>query len=59
MERDQGLAYIEIDGHEGTVPVIQGGDGDIAVLGVTSLEILGLAFDPVRGELRPSEYLYL
>jgi hypothetical protein len=31
----------------------------MAVLGVTSLEILGLAFDRVRRELRPSEHLYL
>ena len=59
LEREQGLAYLEIDGYAGTVPVIEGADADVAVLGVTSLEILGLAFDPVRGELRPSEHLYL
>ena len=59
LEREQGLAYIEINGSRGTVPVVQGNEGDIAVLGVTSLEILGLAFDPVRGELIPSEHLYL
>ena len=59
LERAQGLAYLEIDGHAATVPVIEGSDGDIPVLGVTSLEILGLAFDPVKGELRPSEHLYL
>ncbi len=59
LDRRQGLAYVEVNGHRGTVPVIEGGDGDIAVLGVTSLEILGLAFDPVKGELQSSEYLYL
>lgn len=59
LEREQGLAYIEINGSRGTVPVVQGSEGDIAVLGVTSLEILGLAFDPVRGELIPSDHLYL
>lgn len=59
LERAQGLAYIEVDGHLGTVPVVQGGEGDIPVLGVTSLEILGLAFDPVGRQLRPSEHLYL
>ena len=59
LERGQGLAYIEIGEHTGIVPVIEGSDGDIAVLGVTTLEILGLAFDPVKGELRPSEHLYL
>lgn len=59
LEREQGLAYLEIDGYQGTVPVVQGGEGDIPVLGVTSLEILGLAFDPVRRKLVPSEHLYL
>ncbi len=59
LEREQGLAYVEVDGQRGTVPVVQGGEGDMPVLGVTSLEILGLAFDPVRRELVPSEHLYL
>ena len=59
LERQQGLAYLEADGHAATVPVIFGDEGDIPVLGVTTLEILGLAFDPVKRELRPSEYLYL
>ena len=59
LERPQGLAYIEINSQLGTVPVVQGGEGDISVLGVTSLEILGLAVDPVKRELVPSEHLYL
>jgi clan AA aspartic protease len=59
LQRGQGLAYVELDGHSGTVPVIEGGVGDMPVLGVTTLEILGLLFDPVKGELRPTEYLYL
>jgi predicted aspartyl protease len=59
LEREQGLAYIEVNGNRGTVPVVLGGEGDVPVLGVTTLEILGLAFDPVRGELIPSEHLYL
>lgn len=59
LEREQGLAYLEVNGNGATVPVIFGGEGDVPVLGVTTLEILGLALDPVKGELRPSEYLYL
>jgi predicted aspartyl protease len=59
LEREQGLAYVEVDGQRGTVPVVEGGEGDLPVLGVTSLEILGLAFDPVRRALVPSEHLYL
>ncbi len=50
---------MELEGHAGTAPVVEGADGDVPVLGMTSLEILGLAFVPVRGELRPSEHLYL
>jgi predicted aspartyl protease len=59
LERGQGLAYLELDGHSGTVPVIEGGDGDMPVLGVTTLEISGLLCDRVKGDLRPSGYLYL
>jgi len=59
LERGQGLAFVMVEGQSGTVPVVQGADGDIAVLGVTTMEILGLAFDPVQGKLVPSEHLYL
>lgn len=59
LERGQGSAYIEIDGQAGVVPVVEGGDSDLPVLGVTTLEILGLAVDPVKQELVPSEHLYL
>ena len=59
LERGQGSAYVEIDGHAGVVPVVEAREGDLPVLGVTTLEILGLAVDPVRQQLVPSEHLYL
>jgi predicted aspartyl protease len=59
LERQQGNAYVEIDGQAGVVPVIQGGNGDYPILGVTTLEILGLAVDPVKQVLVSSEHLYL
>jgi predicted aspartyl protease len=59
LERGQGNAYVEIDGLAGVVPVVQGDDTDLPVLGVTTLEILGLAVDPVKQTLVPSEHLYL
>lgn len=59
LERSQGSAYVEIDGQAGVVPVIQASDADLPVLGVTTLEILGLAVDPVKQQLVPSEHLYL
>lgn len=59
VERSQGSAYMEIDGQVGVVPVVEASDGDLPVLGVTALEILGLAVDPVKQQLVPSEHLYL
>lgn len=59
LERSQGNAYLEIDGQAGVVPVVEAGNGDVPVVGVTALEILGLAVDPVKQELVPSEHLYL
>jgi predicted aspartyl protease len=41
------------------VPVIFGEAADQPVLGVTALEMMGLEVDPVRGELRPTEFLLL
>jgi hypothetical protein len=35
------------------VPVVLGEPGDASVLGVVSLEALGLGIDPASGELKP------
>jgi clan AA aspartic protease len=41
------------DGRQGAAPVIFGEEGDSTLLGVVSLEALGMMLDPMRRELRP------
>jgi predicted aspartyl protease len=50
---------VETEGKGYKVPVVAGQDGDIPVLGVTTLEILGLEVDPVSRKLKPTDYLLL
>ena len=59
IERDVGAVEIEIDGHSTYSIVILGEPSDTEVLGVTTLEELGLQVDPVAGELKPLELLLL
>ncbi len=44
---------------ESTSPVIFGESGDTPVLGVVTLESLGLELDPIRHELRPARLLLI
>jgi clan AA aspartic protease len=53
VSRRMGEALFRFDGHEGTSPVIFGGKGDSVLLGMISLEVLGLFLDPLRRQLRP------
>lgn len=53
IERKMGHALFRFDGHEGASPVIFGERGDSALLGVVSLEALGMILDPFKRELRP------
>lgn len=50
-----GIARIAIDDREWPCPVIFGPD-DQYLLGATTLEIFGLAVDPVGGRLFPRQY---
>lgn len=59
IEREIGAAEIEIDGQSTYSVVIFGDDSDSEVLGVTTLEELGLQVDPTTGELKPLELLLL
>jgi aspartyl protease family protein len=54
-----GEAYIEIEGLGATSIVIFGPEEATALLGVTSLELLGLQVDPLTGRLKPLELLLL
>jgi aspartyl protease family protein len=59
IEREVAAAEIEIKGQSVYSVVILGEESDTEVLGVTSLEELGLQVDPTTGELKPLELLLL
>ena len=53
IKRKIGDAIFKLNGHQGASPVIFGEKGDSTLLGIVSLEALGLLLDPIRRELRP------
>ena len=53
VKRKTGEARITFEGHSATCVVIFGQKGDSALLGVTTLENLGLIFDPLRQKILP------
>jgi predicted aspartyl protease len=53
VRRAIGDVYYEIDRSAGAAPVIFGRRGDTSLLGVVTLEALGLRLDPLRRTLRP------
>jgi clan AA aspartic protease len=59
IERDVGAVEVEINGHTTYSVVVFGEGSDAEVLGVTTLEELGLQVDTVTGELKPLELLVL
>ena len=59
IEREVGLAEVEIQGQSTHSIIVFGEPKDTQVLGVTTLEELGLQVDPVTGELKPLELLLL
>jgi len=59
IEREVGLAEVEIQGQSTYSVIVFGEPEDTQVLGVTTLEELGLQVDPVTGELKPLELLLL
>jgi clan AA aspartic protease len=53
IDRDVSECRIALNGVERHTPVILGKPGDDPLLGVITLEILGLVLDPFKRELRP------
>ena len=53
VERKMAGAMIQFHGEEGYSPVIFGEKGDATLLGIVSLETLGLILDPLKRQLRP------
>ena len=55
IEREVGNALFTFQGKARSTPVMFGEEGDATLLGVLTLEALGLVLDPIRQELRPME----
>ena len=53
VTREIGDVCYEIDGSSGAAPVIFGRRGDTSLLGVVTLEALGLRLDPPKRRLHP------
>ena len=53
VERNIGRAFVRYRGVGEFTPVVFGEDGDARLLGVVTLELLGLGVDPLRRELFP------
>lgn len=53
ITRKMATALFRFRGEEAGSPVIFGEPGDSTLLGIVSLEAMGLVFDPLRRELRP------
>lgn len=57
IKRPIGSAYITFRGKKTASPVILGSDKDAALMGVLSLEALGLILDPFKRELHPAKLI--
>jgi clan AA aspartic protease len=53
VKRSLGQALFRLNGEEAASPVVFGEAGDSILLGIVSLEALGLMLDPLKRELRP------
>ena len=53
IERQVGGALFSYRKHQGVAPIIFGEPGDADIVGVMTLETLGLVLDPLKRELRP------
>jgi predicted aspartyl protease len=53
IQRAVSECHIALAGRDGHTPVVLGKPGDAAILGILTLETLGLVLDPFRRELQP------
>jgi predicted aspartyl protease len=53
VERQMGSALFPLNGNEGASPVIFGQRDDSILVGMVSLEAVGLILDPLKREFRP------
>jgi predicted aspartyl protease len=57
IERNVGECHFALAGADGTSPVVLGEAGDAALLGLVTLETLGLVFNPFTRTLHPMNLL--
>jgi clan AA aspartic protease len=57
VERETAGVVVRLNGTEANVTVVVAESGDGLLLGATTLESLGFAFDPIRRRLVPQELL--
>jgi clan AA aspartic protease len=57
IKRRISSAYFEFKGEGGPAPVVYGEEGDTALLGVTTLESIGLVLNPFSRTLHPMRML--
>jgi len=57
IKRKISSAYFEFEGEGGPAPVIYGEEGDSPLLGVTTLESIGLVLNPFTRTLHPMKML--
>jgi clan AA aspartic protease len=57
IERQISECYISLPQGEGHTPVVLGEEGDEALLGVVTLEILGLVLNPFNRTLQPMKLM--
>jgi clan AA aspartic protease len=57
MTRQIGVAYVEVNGKGATSDVIFGQRGDEPLLGMITLEMMGLVLDPFKRQLLPGRMM--
>lgn len=57
IKRRVASGYFEFEGEGGAAPVVYGEEGDSALLGLTTLESLGLVLNPFTRTLHPMRML--
>lgn len=55
IDREMGFALFDYLGERTATSVIFGEEGDVALMGITTIEGFGFTFDPIRRELRPTK----
>lgn len=57
IKRKVSYAFVEIDGNKAPSTVVIGEEGDSPILGVFTLEGMGLMIDPFKRKLRPMKLM--